>query len=74
MGREFIEIRITDPRDFIHPMPEALRPRLLDWEVDAEGRHVAWRYRITRYEQDGQPRWWLDRTGQHRGPATTSSI
>ena len=66
MGGEFIEIRITHPLEFIQPAPEAVRPRLLDWQVDAKGRHVAWRYRITRYEQDGQPRWWLDGTGQHR--------
>jgi hypothetical protein len=60
MGGEFIEIRITHPREFIYPEPEAIRPRLLDWQVDARGGHVAWRYRITGYDQDGQPRWWLD--------------
>ena len=37
MGREFVEIRITHPRDFIHPEPEAVRPRLLDWQIDAKG-------------------------------------
>ena len=63
MGGEFIAIRITQPRQFIQQTPEALRPRLLNWQVDAKGRHVAGRYRITRYEQDGQPRWWLDGTG-----------
>ena len=47
MGGEFIEIRITHPWEFIQPAPEAVRPRLLDWQVDAKGRHVAWRYRIT---------------------------
>src|SRR6201981_709902 len=72
MGGEFIEIQITHPREFIHPAPEAVRPRLLDWQVDAKGRHVAWRYRITRYEQDGQPRWWLDGTGQH--PWTSDDV
>ena len=72
MGGEFIEIRITHPREFIQPTPEAVRPRLLDWQVDAKGRHVAWRYRITRYEQDGQPRWWLDGTGQH--PWTSDDV
>src|ERR1700741_3878592 len=65
MGGEFIEIRITHPWEFFQPAPEAVRPRSLDWQVDAKGRHVAWRYRITRYEQDGQTRWWLDGTGQH---------
>jgi hypothetical protein len=72
MGGEFIEIRITEPWEFFQPAPEAVRPRLLDWQVDAKGRHVAWRYRITRYEQDGQPRWWLDGTGQH--PWTSDDI
>ena len=72
MGGEFIEIRITHPWEFIQPAPEAVRPRLLDWQVDAKGRHVAWRYRITRYEQDGQPRWWLDGTGQH--PWTSDDV
>src|SRR5271166_4092867 len=60
------------PGEFIQPAPEAVRPRLLDWQVDAKGRHVAWRYRITRYEQDGQPRWWLDGTGQH--PWTSDDV
>jgi hypothetical protein len=46
MGGEFIEIRITHPREFIQPAPETVRPRLLDWQVDAQRRHVAWRYRI----------------------------
>ena len=41
-------------------------------QVDAKGRHVAWRYRITRYEQYGQPRWWLDGTGQH--PWTSDDV
>jgi hypothetical protein len=72
MGGEFIEIRITDPRELIKPASEAVRPRLLDWQVDAKGRHVAGRYRITRYEQDGQPRWWLDGTGQH--PWTSDEV
>ena len=49
MGGPLIEIRITHPWELIQPTPEALRPRLLDWQVDAKGRHVAWRYRITRY-------------------------
>jgi hypothetical protein len=47
MGGEFIEIRITHPCEFIQPAPAAVRPRLLDWQVDAQRRHVAWRYRIT---------------------------
>jgi hypothetical protein len=72
MGGPFIEIRITHPWELIQPTPEALRPRLLDWQVDAKGRHVAWRYRITRYEQDGEPRWWLDGTGQH--PWTSDDV
>jgi hypothetical protein len=72
MGGEFIEIRITHPWELIQPAPEAVRPRLLDWQVDAKGRHVARRYRITRYEQDGQPRWWLDGTGQH--PWTSDDV
>jgi hypothetical protein len=72
MGGGFIEIRITHPWEFIPPAPEAVRPRLLDWQVDAKGRHVALRYRITRYEQDGQPRWWLDGTGQH--PWTSDDV
>jgi hypothetical protein len=59
-------------REFIQPASEALRPRLLNWQVDAKGRHVAGRYRITRYEQDGQPRWWLDGTGQH--PWTSDDV
>ena len=50
MGGEFIEIRITHPWEFIQPAPEVVRPRLLDWQVDAKGRHVAWRYRISRYD------------------------
>jgi hypothetical protein len=48
MGREFVEIRITHPWEWFQPTPEAVQPRLLDWQVDAKGRHVAWRYRITR--------------------------
>jgi hypothetical protein len=72
MGGEFIEIRITHPSEFIQPTSEAVRPRQLDWQVDAKGRHVAWRYRITRYEQDGQPRWWLEGTGQH--PWTSDDV
>ena len=71
-GGEFIEIRITHPWEFIQPAPEVVRPLLLDWQVDAKGRHVAWRYRISRYEQDGQPRWWLDGTGQH--PWTSDDV
>ena len=71
-GWRVYRIRITHPWEFIQPAPEAVRPRLLDWQVDAKGRHVAWRYRITRYEQDGQPRWWLDGTGQH--PWTSDDV
>ena len=62
---EFVGVRVTWPWETVQPVPEILQPRLLAWEVDAKGRHVAWRYRITRYEQDGQPRWELDGTGQH---------
>jgi hypothetical protein len=47
MGGKFIEIRITHPWEFIQPAPEAVRPRLLDWQVEAQRGHVAWRYRIT---------------------------
>lgn len=72
MGGEFIEIRITHPWEWTHPTREALQPRLLDWQVDDNGRHVASRYRITRYEQDGQPRWSLDGTGQH--PWTSDDV
>ncbi|WP_144205813.1 hypothetical protein [Mycobacterium tilburgii] len=72
MGGEFIEIRITHPRELTQPTREALHPRLLDWQVDAKGTHVALRYRITRYEQDVQPRWWLDGTGQH--PWTSDDV
>jgi hypothetical protein len=72
MGGEIFEIRITHPEELIQPVTEAVRPRLLDWQVDAKGRHVADRYRITRYEQDGKPRWWLDGTGQH--PWTSDEV
>ena len=72
MGGPFIEIRITHPWDLFQTTPEALRPRLLNWQVDANGTHVALRYRITRYEQDGGPRWWLDGTGQH--PWTSDDV
>jgi hypothetical protein len=72
MGGELIEIRITHPGEFIQQTPEPLLPRLLDWQVDAKGTHVAGRYRITRYEQDGRPRWWLDGTGQH--PWTSDEV
>ena len=37
MGREFVEIRITHPGEFIQPAPEAVRPRLLDWQVGRQG-------------------------------------
>ena len=46
MGREFVEMRITLAWESFEWTPEAVRPRLLDWPVDAKGRHVAWRYRI----------------------------
>ncbi|PJE24882.1 MAG: hypothetical protein CK431_03715 [Mycobacterium sp.] len=72
MGGEFIEIRITEPWEFDQRVPDVIRPRLLDWQVDAKGAHVAWRYRITRFEQDGQPRWSLDGTGQH--PWTSDDV
>ena len=36
MGGPFIEIRITRPWELIEPTTEALRPRLLDWQVDAK--------------------------------------
>src|ERR1700724_799268 len=72
MGGPLNEIRITHPWKRIQPTPEDLRPRLLDGRVDAKGGHVAWRSRITRYEQDGEPRWWLDGTGQH--PWTSDDV
>jgi len=37
MGGEFIEIRITQPWECIPPAPEAVRPRLLDWQVGRQG-------------------------------------
>ena len=73
MGGEFIEIRITHPREFIQPAPEAVRPRLLDWQVDAKGRHVAWRYRITRYGRTANRGGGWTGPANTRGPATTSS-
>src|ERR1700741_4520163 len=72
MGGDFIEILITHPREFIHPAPEAVRPRLLDWQGGAKGRHVAWRYRITRYEPDGQTRGGVGGPGQH--PWTSDDV
>jgi len=71
MGQS-VEVRITLPWQTVQRVPEIAPPRLLAWQVDAKGRHVAWRYRITRYEQDGQPRWELDGTGQH--PWTSDDV
>ncbi|MDX1884731.1 hypothetical protein [Mycolicibacterium sp. 120270] len=72
MGGEQFEVRITYPRRFFEPAPDAVRPRVLDWQMDSHGTHVASHYRITRYEQDGQPRWSLDGTGQH--PWTSDDV
>ena len=71
MGQS-VEVRITLPWQTVQRVPEIAPPRLLAWQVDAKGRHMAWRYRITRYEQDGQPRWELDGTGQH--PWTSDDV
>lgn len=72
MGGEFIEIRITHPAEDTEQTREVVPPRLLDWRIDDKGTHVAMHYRITRYEQDGQPRWELDGTGQH--PWTSDDV
>ncbi len=72
MGGQLFEVRIVHPGGFLQPEPDAVRPRLLDWQLDSYGTHAARHYRITRYDQDGQPRWSLDGTGQH--PWTSDDV